>query len=133
MSIGLLVISHDDVGSALLETASHMLGQCPLKVELLPASRDADPDVLLNKGRDLVGSLDEGDGVLVLTDLYGSTPSNIAKQLLDDDRVRIVTGVNLPMVIRVLNYPKLQLDQLAEKAVSGGRDGVFLVLKEGMK
>lgn len=133
MSIGLLIISHDDVGSALLETASHMLGQCPLKVELLSASRDADPDVLLNTGRDLVGLLDEGDGILVLTDLYGSTPSNIAKQLLDDDRVRIVTGVNLPMLIRVLNYPQLQLDQLAEKAVSGGRDGVFLVLKEGMK
>ncbi|MEE8263771.1 MAG: PTS sugar transporter subunit IIA [Gammaproteobacteria bacterium] len=133
MSIGLLIISHDDVGSALLETASHMLGQCPLKVELLAASRDADPDVLLNKGRNLVGSLDEGDGVLVLTDLYGSTPSNIAKQLLDDDRVRIVTGVNLPMLIRVLNYPQLQLDQLAKKAVSGGRDGVFLVFKEDMK
>ena len=118
---------------SLPRTKSSLVERPTNTFELLPASRDADPDVLLNKGRDLVGSLDEGDGVLVLTDLYGSTPSNIAKQLLDDDRVRIVTGVNLPMVIRVLNYPKLQLDQLAEKAVSGGRDGVFLVLKEGMK
>ncbi|MCI0401466.1 MAG: PTS sugar transporter subunit IIA [Gammaproteobacteria bacterium] len=130
MSIGLLIISHDGIGSTLLETASHMLGQCPLKAELLPASRDADPDAFLKKGMELVASLDEGDGVLILTDLYGSTPSNIAKRLLVNDNVRIVTGVSLPMLVRVLNYPHLKLDQLVQKAISGGRDGVFLVVKE---
>ena len=71
-----------------------------------------------------------GDGVLVLTDLYGSTPSNIACKLRRHGHVRVVSGVNLPMLIRVLNYPDLDLDSLKEKALSGGRDGVLSCTSE---
>ncbi|CAK0770012.1 hypothetical protein CCP3SC15_4060003 [Gammaproteobacteria bacterium] len=72
----------------------------------------------------MAGSLDQGDGVLVLTDMYGSTPSNIACRL-DSEKVRIVAGVNLPMLIRVLNYSYLSLEDLTNKAISGGRDGII--------
>ena len=75
----------------------------------------------------ILDQLDEGDGVLVLTDAYGSTPSNIACRLGARRQVAVVTGLNLPMLLRVLNYPALPLDELKEKAVSGGRDGVLLV------
>lgn len=125
MSTGLLIISHDRIGRTLLEAASNMLNGCPLRTELLSASRDCDPDRLLLQARALVESLDGGDGVLVLTDLFGSTPSNIATRLLDRPGVRIVTGINLPMLIRILNYPQLSTDALVDKAVSGGRDGIF--------
>lgn len=131
MSVGVLIISHDGIGHALLDTANTALGQCPLEVRLLSASRDCDPDELLGAGQRLVAELDRGDGVLVLTDLFGSTPSNIATRLMLGGRVRIVAGVNLPMLIRVLNYPRLALDELVEKAVSGGLDGIFSVAKEG--
>ena len=73
----------------------------------------------------MVQELDRGDGVLVLTDMYGSTPSNIAAGLQKEGKVSVVAGINLPMLIRVLNYPFLDLAALAEKALSGGRDGIL--------
>jgi PTS system ascorbate-specific IIA component len=131
MSVGLLLLAHDGIGTALLETAMAALGgPPPLRVETLSASRDCDPDCVLKEAQASVARLDEGDGVLVLTDLFGSTPSNIATRLGATGRVRIVSGMNLPMLIRVLNYPQLPLDQLVLKAVTGARDGVIDVLGE---
>jgi PTS system ascorbate-specific IIA component len=73
-----------------------------------------------------VAALDDGDGVLVLTDMYGSTPSNVASSLGREDRVVVVAGLNLPMLVRVLNYPEDSLSALAEKAVSGGNRGILI-------
>ena len=130
MGTGLLIISHNGIGLALIETAVQILGGCPLPLEVLSVAADCHPETLLDKARKIVVSLDHGAGVLVLTDLYGATPSNIAMRLMDSARVRIVAGLNLPMLMRILNYPHLDLDQLVDKAVSGGREGVFLVPQE---
>ena len=127
MSVGLLIISHDGIGAALLGTATFMLNDCPLRTRLLTASRDCNPDELLADAIEEISSLDTGDGVLILTDLYGSTPSNIAEMLPAEPVTRTVTGLNLSMLIRVLNYPDLDLQQLAEKAISGGKDGIVLI------
>lgn len=127
MSVGLLIISHSGIGPALLGTTTHMLNGCPLHARLLTASRESEPEDLMASALELLDILDEGEGVLVLTDLYGSTPSNIAKRLNEHHKVRIISGMNLPMMVRVLNYAQLDLDALAQKAVSGGRDGVFMV------
>jgi mannose PTS system EIIA component len=127
MSIGLLIITHDGIGAALFDSATLALGQCPLPTRLLSATRDCDPEVLQRRANAYLEQIDEGSGVLVLTDLYGSTPSNVANRLLPNPRVRIVTGLNLPMLIRVLNYPELGLDELAAKAESGGLNGIFAV------
>jgi len=124
MSVGLLVITHDGIGPALLGTTSLMLGGCPLQAKLLMASKDSDPEDLKKQADEFVGLLDSGDGVLILTDLYGSTPSNIAAGLGEKHEIRSISGVNLSMLIRVLNYPELALDELAEKAKSGGLDGI---------
>lgn len=124
MSVGLLVITHDGIGPALLGTTSLMLGGCPLEAKLLMASKDSDPDELKKQAEEFVDILDNGDGVLILTDLYGATPSNIAAGLGDRHEVRSVSGVNLSMLIRVLNYPGLALEELTEKAMSGGLDGI---------
>jgi PTS system mannose-specific IIA component len=125
MTIGLLLVTHNRVGQTLLETATHMFGSCPLKTEVLPVMPDSDPDVLAAEARALCETLDQGQGVLVLTDIYGSTPSNIATRLIDSARVEVVSGINLPMLVRVLNYHRLSLSELAYKAISGGRDGVL--------
>ncbi len=72
--------------------------------------------------------MNKSQGFLILTDLFGSTPSNIAsrlQQFQESDKIRIVAGLNLPMLIRVMNYPHLALDELTQKAVSGGKDGVI--------
>lgn len=125
MSIGLLLITHDQVGHALLHTATGTLGMCPLAVEVLSVKRGDSPELTLKQAKNLVASLNSGDGVLVLTDIYGSTPSNIAQALQVTKLVEVIAGVNLPMLIRVLNYPRLSLAELTAKAVSGGRDGIF--------
>lgn len=125
MTIGLLIITHNNIGTDLVDTATAMLGVCPIATEILPVSQKSDPEAVLKKARLLLAELDQGNGVLVLTDMYGSTPSNIAHSLLDGARARVIAGVNLPMLVRVLNYPRLSLDELAEKALSGGRDGIM--------
>ena len=127
MSVGLLIITHNRVGNELLDTATSMLGICPLGTRVLRVSGNTDPDALVAQAQRLIAELNQGEGVLVLTDVYGSTPSNIANRLRDGGgKVVVVAGVNLPMLIRVLNYPNLSLSDLANKALSGGRDGILL-------
>ena len=130
MSVGILIISHDGIGPAILGTATLMLNDCPLQTKLLTTSRDCDPDQLSEDAIEQVEALDTGEGVLVLTDLYGSTPYNIAQKLTSQRQVHVVSGLNLSMLIRVFNYPKLTLEELSEKAVTGGKDGISKIVSE---
>ena len=126
--VGLLVITHNNVGGALFDAAISVLGTCPLPYEIIPVSQNCDPEERYQKALAAIEELNQSDGVLVITDMYGSTPSNIATKLTSDD-ITIVTGVNLPMLVRVMNYPKLSLDKLVHKAVSAGQAGVIIVEK----
>ncbi|GJM05744.1 MAG: hypothetical protein DHS20C09_17400 [marine bacterium B5-7] len=126
MRVGVLIISHNGIGAALLGTANFMIKNSSLNVKLLSANRDSDIDDLYESATLLVKELDSGDGVLVLTDLYGSTPSNIAHSLHEHAKINIITGLNLSMLIRLFNYPDLNLADLTEKAYSGGIDGITI-------
>jgi mannose PTS system EIIA component len=126
MSVGILIITHNGIGASIFGTANFMIKDSPLDVKLLSASRESDPDELLESATLLLRELDQGDGVLVLTDLFGSTPSNIAHRLHEFANVNIVTGLNLSMLIRIFNYPDLNLADITEKAYSGGIDGVTI-------
>jgi len=125
MRIGVLIIAHDGLGDVLLDIARDAIGDAPLAVEVLRVNRGVDPDTLFEQADRLVERLDQGSGVLVLTDMYGSTPGNIACRLQQTRQVQVVAGLNLPMLFRVFNYPDLTLDEMAEKAVSGGNAGVL--------
>ena len=122
MSVSLLVITHDDIGRALVDSATVMLEVSPMKIDVISIGKADNPDDMFTKALELVENNEE---TLVLTDMYGSTPSNVACRLHTRNSVRVVGGINLPMLVRVLNYPRLSLDELVEKAVSGGRDGVL--------
>jgi len=126
MSVGLLVITHEHLAESLIATARDMLGSERLPMQALSVAHHDDMDEIQVRARECCRSLDQGDGILVLTDVYGSTPSNIACQLCKQLDSRVIAGVNLPMMIRVLNYPQLGLDELAIKALSGGRDGILV-------
>jgi PTS system ascorbate-specific IIA component len=126
MTVGLLVITHDRIGADLLSTATKLLGICPLATEAMEVPLDCEPVALCTQAKARIASLDQGEGVLVLTDMYGSTPGNIASSLQQDGRVLVIAGINLPMLVRVLNYPRLTLEQLGQKALSGGSDGVLM-------
>ncbi|MES9943825.1 MAG: PTS fructose transporter subunit IIA [Candidatus Thiodiazotropha sp.] len=124
MTVGLLLITHSRIGEAILETAGKMLEGAPLGVECLPVGTDGIPEKLIEQASMMITQLDQGHGVLVLTDMYGSTPSNIAYSLAQKGRVNVISGINLPMLIRALNYQTMNLDMLTEKAVSGGKEGI---------
>ena len=125
MSVGILLITHGRLGEDLTLIARQMLGALPLPVAQLAVKPAADPDQLYEEALRLCRQLDQGDGVLILTDMFGSTPSNIACRLNELPQVRILAGLNLPMLVRVLNYPTLALEPLSDKALSGGHEGVL--------
>ena len=131
MNVGLLIVTHGDIGEALMHSAVDVLGVCPISTTILSAPTNCNPENILKEAALAVHKLDSGDGVLVLTDMYGATPSNIACKLYEQHQVRIVSGLNLPMLIRVLNYPDMDLDELSQKALTGGRDGVLACGLEG--
>jgi PTS system mannose-specific IIA component len=126
----ILLITHGDVGNALMQAAEQALGQLPLPMQVVKVQQDVQPDHIITELRPITQALKAGDGLLILTDIYGATPSNIAVKLQNSQQIRVITGLNLPMLIRVLNYPTLSLDELAAKAVSGGKDGIILCNEE---
>lgn len=126
MSVGLLLITHQNIASHLLDTARLMLDTCPLATRALEVPLDYPIEDVLSQARLYIDSLDTGNGVLILTDIYGGTPSNIAKKLSEEYTSRLVTGLNLPMLVRILNYPQLNLEEMALKAITGGHDGIIL-------
>ncbi|KRT53724.1 PTS sugar transporter subunit IIA [endosymbiont of Ridgeia piscesae] len=124
MSIGLLIITHNEIGRALLKTTTNMMEVCPLATATLEVGTESDPDAMWQRAQQLIQQLNQGDGVLILTDMYGSTPSNIAYKLRREDQVQVIAGINLPMLVRVFNYATMNLKELTRKAVSGGIDGI---------
>lgn len=126
MRVGLLIITHDLVGRALLDTATKIIGVCPVATEQLPVPMDCDCEDVYLHASSLISKLDSGSGVIVLTDMFGGTPSNIANRLAKEHNVKVISGVNLPMVVRILNYSSLTLDEIAVKAQEGAREGIFI-------
>ena len=123
--IGLLIVDHGTLGESLIHCASHVMGKRPLYLRQLGVTVHDEPDAILPQGRDLVRFLDQGDGVLILTDIFGATPSNIACKLLEPGRIQGVSGVNLPMLIKALSYRDRPMDVLIDKAVKGAQEGVI--------
>ena len=122
--IGILIVSHGAFGESLIHSASHVLGKRPLYLRQVGVTVHDDPDAILPVAQDLIRFLDQGAGVLVMTDIYGATPSNIAARLLERGRVEGVAGVNLPMLIKALTHRDGKLEELVEIALAGAHDGV---------
>jgi mannose PTS system EIIA component len=126
MSVAVLLVTHARLGHDLLATVTEVMGTPPLPTDVMSVRRVLDIDALVRQGARLMDRLDQGDGVLILTDAFGSTPSNIANRIAKDRRAYVVAGLNLPMLVSVYNYPKLDLEAQAQNALNSGRDGVVL-------
>ena len=124
--IGILVVTHGSIGESLLSSAAQILGEAPKQVAVLSVWRQDDPDDLVLRAQELLEGLDAGDGVLVITDIFGATPGNVVSRLLEDGRVEGVSGVSLPMLLRVLSGRRKEGNVAAavRRAVSGGAEGV---------
>ena len=127
MAVDILLITHPGIGSALVDVATRILRQLPLKTEAFELAFDADVALALPQASAALRRVDAGEGVLVLTDLYGGSPSNLASQVARlGTPVRRVSSLNLPMLLRVMNYADLPLDELPAVAAAGARNGVRL-------
>ena len=125
MAVGVLLVTHKGIGTALIGVAAKLLPHLPLKTEAFEVAYDDDPDVVLPAASAALRRVDDGDGVLVLTDLYGATPSNVAARLARlGTPVRRVSAASLPMLLRVMNYAELGLVDLPAVAAAGARNGV---------
>lgn len=123
--IGILIVAHGALGESLIQCATHVMGSRPPLLEQFGIDTHDDPSTLLPVMQKVVQDLDEGDGVLILSDIYGATPCNIVSQLVKQNSVEGIAGVNLPMLVRALTYRNGDLVKLAEKALSGGQEGVI--------
>jgi len=129
MSVGILVITHEDIGAQLVSVARTIFTQPVLPISLVSVPADLEPTVL-GKYADLIHNAikdrDNDQGVLILTDVYGATPDNLARYFSSDRNARVVSGINLPMLLSVLNYAQQPLEQICETALNGGRSGIQL-------
>lgn len=119
---GILVVAHNALGESLVDCVKHVLGSVPDNVKVLSVYADDDLHSKLAEGHTLIKQLDTGKGVLILADIFGATPSNVARQLCHAEHVMGVAGVNLPMLLRVVCYPNKTMPELAQIAIDGGRE-----------
>ena len=125
--IGILLITHNGLGDSLLDCVKHVMGGVPSNLKSMAVLADDSAQQKIVEGRILIEQLNTGEGVLLLTDLFGATPCNIARQLCQAGRVTCVTGVNLPMLLRVLGYCQQTLAEVTRKALTGGRDNIMSI------
>ena len=128
--VGIVVIAHAPLASALSQCAEHVYSCEPnarREVRALDVDDNADLAHTVAQARELVHEVDRGEGVLILTDAFGATPGNVATQLGELERVAVIAGVNLPMLLRAVCYRGGRLEEVAEKALAGGRQGILQV------
>lgn len=128
--IGILLITHGSYGEALVQNACHVLNKRPPLLNQLGVSAQDDPLDLLPLARDLVRLVDGGQGVLVMTDIFGATPSNLTMKLLEPGRVEGIAGASLPMLLRALTYREKGMETMITRAIAGARDGALNMLKD---
>jgi PTS system ascorbate-specific IIA component len=126
MSTRILLIAHAPLASALRDCALHVFPDCAQAVIAIDVLPDASPEDSLQAAQKLLGTPMDQD-TLVLTDVFGATPSNVAKRLVSGMQSRLIAGVNLPMLLRTVCYRHEALEVLTQRALSGGAQGVMQV------
>ncbi len=123
--IGILLITHGTFGESLIQNVCHVLNKRPPLIAQLGVAAQDDPLDVLPLAKLLLGKVDNGKGVLIMTDIFGATPANLALKLLDPGHVEGVAGLSLPMLLRALTYREKDIETMIQKAISGARDGAM--------
>ena len=127
MTVGIAVICHEQLGAQLVAIAESILCSQMRPVACVSVPANISPQQLGKYAdliRDSIVEQDDGAGVLVLTDIYGATPDNLARYFAEQCNAKVISGVNLPMLLRVLNYSRQPLSQLCDTAISGAKSGI---------
>jgi PTS system ascorbate-specific IIA component len=132
--VGVLLLMHTPLAEAFLEVLTHVMGGRPAYCAALSAQLTDDAERLFEQVKEQVTALDQGAGVLIFADICGATPYRVAQRLVEPQRVGLVCGASVPMLVRALTYREAGLDVAMQKALSGGYQGVMCVTdnnKEG--
>ena len=125
--IGIVVVTHSLLGESLIETAEFILGAPVENVVSVSINVQKDVDELRIKVADAIKNVDTGGGVLILTDMFGGTPSNLSYSFLEDGKVEVISGVNLPVLIRAVGLQKeADLSKAAQNLVTSGKRSISL-------
>ncbi|MDC1286616.1 PTS fructose transporter subunit IIA [Gammaproteobacteria bacterium] len=127
MTVGILVVTHEQLGAQLVAIAAAILCKEMAPVACVSVPANISPQQLGKYAdliRDSMISKDSGAGVLVLTDVYGATPDNLARYFGEQHNACVISGINLPMLLRVLNYSGQSLPQLCDTAIAGAKSGI---------
>jgi len=122
--LSLIMVTHFDLGGALIRSAREILGNLPLPTMLLNVDNQQPPEQIRQQALDLIAKAPQKNPILFLTDLYGSTPHNVAESLDSDHTIKVVSGVNLPMLLRIFNYHYLPFEEVVKKAIEGAHNGI---------
>ena len=123
--IGILLVTHNGLGDSMVDCVRHVLGNVPANLKVMPVLAGDDPQRKEQEGRALIAQLDTGSGVLLLSDMFGATPCNIARRLYQPGRVEGLCGVNLPMLLRAVCYSSQPLAEVMQKALESGRNCIL--------
>jgi PTS system mannose-specific IIA component len=125
--VGILLLTHAPLGRAFIEAAAHVFRARPENVEAVDVLADQDTAEVKALASAAIERLDGGDGVLVITDVMGGTPSNCTLPLCEPGRIEVIAGISLPMLLRALTYRNNTIDVVVEMALAGGQGGAVRV------
>ena len=125
--VQVVLVTHKKIGKALCFTLKKIFGKLPMKVSLIEIDYDSDIDLELQRIVQFIQARSTQQKTLILTDLFGATPSNIVSRLKYSNNIRSVSGLNLSMILNVVNYPFSSLQELESKAIAGGHLGIQFI------
>jgi len=125
--VGILLLTHAPLGAAFLDAATHVFRARPERMEAIDVRADQDPLEVNRIAQDAITRLDDGTGVLVITDVMGGTPSNCTLKLSNPGHIEVIAGISLPMLLRALTYRNDTIDVVVEMALAGGQSGAVRV------
>ncbi len=125
--IGILVVTHAELGNALIETVKFILGDDPDNLSSVSINIQEDPDSLRKKIKKGISNVQTDQGVIILTDMFGGTPSNLSYSFLDEGKVEVISGVNLPILLKAVNArSKMDMEKLISAIVEHGKRSISL-------
>jgi len=125
--VGILLLTHAPLGNAFIEAATHVFRGRTEQLEALDVCADQDTGEVKSLANEAIARLNDGSGVLVITDVMGGTPSNCTLSLAQPGSVEVIAGISLPMLLRALTYRHDTLDVVVEMALAGGQSGAVRV------
>ncbi len=125
--IGILVVTHANLGKALIETAELILGESPKDIGFISINIQENPDNLRKKIKQGISKVKADNGVLILTDMFGGTPSNLSYSFLEEGQVEVISGINLPILLKAINSrEKMDMEALTSSLVEHGKRSISL-------